>query len=74
MDANADFDPKDTDEMDSQIKFGIAPLIRTGMKKKVEKYPDFFLDVINSNPPLLHRKASEPLPTELARLRNIRIR
>ena len=71
---DADFDPKDTDEMNSPIKFGVAPLIRTGLRKKVEKYPDFFLDVINSNPSMLHRKESEPLPTELARLRKIRER
>ena len=45
---------------------------RVSLPKKVEMYPDFGLDVQERR--TAKRRVSEPLPTEMARLRKIRER
>ena len=69
---DSDFAAEDIDENIGNKNFKMSSLMRSSIPKKVEKYPDFGLDVSESQP--AKRTASEPLPTVLADLRKKRER
>ena len=68
----SDFAAEDTDENSGCKNSKLPFLMRVSMPKKVEKYPDFGLDVSSSQPK--KKNVSEPLPTVLAKMRKTRER
>ena len=69
---DSDFAAEDTDENSGCKNSKLPFLMRVSMPKKVEKYPDFGLDISLNRP--AKKSVSEPLATVLAELRNIRER
>ena len=69
---DSDFAAEDTDENSGCKNFKLPFLMRVSMPKKVEKYPDFGLDISLSKP--AKKSVSEPLATVLAELRKTRER
>ena len=72
--AGADFAAEDTEENIERkyLQMKSLSLFRVTLPKKVEKYPDFGLDVQERAE--VKKRESEPLPTELEELRKIRER
>ena len=69
---DSDFAAEDIDENSGCKNSKVPSLMRSSIPKKVEKYPDFGLDVTERQP--AKRTASEPLATALAELRQTRER
>ena len=61
---DSDFAAEDTDENSGCKNSKLPSLMRVSMPKKVEKYPDFGLDISLSKP--AKKSVSEPLATVLA--------